>query len=49
MEKKKIIIGSFLIIGFVALLGTSFALWQLTLTSENKNVLSTACFKISLK
>lgn len=46
-KKKRIVIAMLFALTIVALIGTSFALWQLTLVQTNPNTLTTDCFKIS--
>ncbi len=49
MKKKKSIIVVIMIVLAVVLVGTSYALWQITLTQESTNVVTTGCFNIEFK
>ena len=44
---KKVIVTLFVMFA-VVLIGTSYALWQLTLTQEGTNVITTGCLKLTL-
>ncbi|MCI8568165.1 MAG: hypothetical protein HFG48_02465, partial [Bacilli bacterium] len=47
VDKKRIIVVLFAILGIV-IIGTSFALWQLTFTQSGTNVITTGCLKLTL-
>ena len=49
MEKKKrnILVIAVLLIGVVAIIGVSYALWSLNLTQTGKNDIASSCFNIS--
>ena len=47
-RKKKVLVVLGLI-GLFMLIGTSFALWQITLRQTDENVITTGCFKINFK
>lgn len=49
MENKKGVIIAIMIALAVVLVGTSYALWQITLTQESTNVVTTGCFNIEFK
>ena len=51
MEKKKrnILVIAVLLIGVVAIIGVSYALWSLNLTQTGKNDIASSCFNISLQ
>ena len=49
MNKRKGIIVVIMIVLAVVLVGTSYALWQITLTQESTNVVTTGCFNIEFK
>ena len=44
-SKKKVFYLS--VMGILILIGASYAVWQLNLTQENPNLISSACFDIS--
>jgi len=46
MKKKKYIIIAIILIGILAIIGVSYAVWQLTLTQKTTNVVNSTCFKI---
>ena len=48
MNKKKsnILILRYLLLGIFALIGVSYAVWQLTFTQTESNVVTTGCFKV---
>ena len=47
-SNKKIIILLFILLGFIVI-GTSFALWQLTFRQTGTNVITTGCFNVTLE
>ena len=49
MKKRKGIIVVIMIVLAVVLVGTSYALWQITLTQESTNVVTTGCFNIEFQ
>ena len=48
-KRKKKVLVVLVLIGLFMLIGTSFALWQITLRQTNENVITTGCFKIDFK
>ena len=48
MDKKKIMIG-IIVLTVVMITGVTYALWQINLSQESENIVSTSCFKVSLK
>ena len=49
MKNRKGIIVVIMIVLAVVLIGTSYALWQITLTQESTNVVTTGCFNIEFQ
>ena len=45
-NKKKLILSGFLLVALFVVIGVSYAVWQLTLTQTDKNIVTTGCFKI---
>ncbi|MCI8567999.1 MAG: hypothetical protein HFG48_01615, partial [Bacilli bacterium] len=48
-KKEKKVIVVLVLIGLFMFIGTSFALWQITLKQADENVITTGCFKINFK
>jgi len=48
MNKKREIVIVIILLVITMILGTSYALWQITLKQESTNAINTACFKLSL-
>ena len=48
-KRKKKVLVVLVLIGLFMLIGTSFALWQITLRQTDENVITTGCFKIDFK
>ena len=46
-EKRKLLFGIGILIGIIALVGVSYAVWQLTLQQTGINVVTTGCFQIT--
>lgn len=47
-KKKKFIIPMFFVFATLVIVGTSYALWQLTFTQSGTNVITTGCLKLTL-
>ena len=47
-KNKRVIIGLLAVLAVVLVAGTSFALWQLTLTQTGTNVITTGCLNLTL-
>lgn len=48
VETNKKVIVTLLVIFVIVLIGTSYALWQLTFTQNGTNVITTGCLKLTL-
>ena len=48
-RNKKIIIPIFIILTILVIIGTSYALWQITLKQTNSNIITTGCFNIEFQ
>ncbi len=48
MKKKKTLMGLFILGLVLVIVGTSYALWQLTLTQTGTNTITTGCFQLNL-
>ena len=47
-KNQKIIIPMFIVLGLFIIIGTSYALWQITLQQTDTNVITTGCLKLTL-
>ena len=48
LKKRKVTIASIVLLGLFILLGTSYALWQITLKQETTNTITTGCLNLEL-
>ena len=48
-NKRNILIMISLLIVCLVVIGVSYAIWQMTLTQTDKNIVTTSCFKIDFK
>ncbi|MCI8568243.1 MAG: hypothetical protein HFG48_02875 [Bacilli bacterium] len=48
-KRKKKVLVVLVLIGLFMLIGTSFALWQITFRQTDENVITTGCFKTDFK
>ncbi len=47
-KNQKVIIPLFIVLGLFIIIGTSYALWQITLQQTDTNVITTGCLKLTL-
>ncbi len=48
-QKRNTLILSGLFVGFLFVIGVSYAVWQMTLTQTDSNVVTTSCFKLDFQ